>query len=225
MTPLFITSSGTGIGKTALTTALCWQLRQRNKPVTALKPVISGYTPQDPTSDTALILQSLGTPITPEAIAAISPWRYKAPLAPMLAAQEQGDTLSLSNLVEFCRRAAQNARGHCIVEGVGGVMVPLNRNHTTADWMQALNWPVILVTGSYLGAVSHALSALDVLQTRRIPVKALVISESAESTVPLADTASMLELFVPPAIPVLQIPRLQGHAAPWTQWPALDQCL
>ena len=58
MKPFFITSTGTGIGKTLTTTSLCWQLRQQGKSVTALKPVISGYDPIDLDNDSAKILKS-----------------------------------------------------------------------------------------------------------------------------------------------------------------------
>lgn len=217
----FIAATGTNIGKTALTTALCWQLRQKNLPVTALKPVISGYTPEDAATDTALILQSCDIPPSPEAIAAISPWRFLAPLAPSLAAQKENTAINFDDLLTFCRQSA-SPDGITLIEGVGGVHVPLTATHTTADWMQALGWPVILVCGTYLGAISHTLSALEILKNRNIPVKALVISESESASVTMDETASMLELFVPPAIPVIKILRQPAHPQSWKQWPPLS---
>ena len=67
-------------------------------------------------------------------------------------------------------------------------MVPLDDQHTVLDWMAALNIPRLLVTGSYLGSLSHTLTGLDVLRGRELAIKALVIDETPGSTVPMADT-------------------------------------
>ena len=75
-----------------------------------------------------------------------------------------------------------------LIEGVGGAMVPLNDTHTVRDWIAALGIPVILVTGSYLGSISHTLTAIEALRVTNIPIRALIISETADSTVPLAET-------------------------------------
>ena len=222
MTPLFITATGTGMGKTAVTTALCWQLRAQNQSVAAIKPVISGYKENDLTSDSALILQSCGITPTPEAVHAISPWRYEAPLAPNLAAAREGNPIDLPALVDFCRDYEALTTGQLFIEGVGGIHAPLTNQHTVADWMEALNWPVILICGSYLGALSHTLSTLEVLRYRGLKVKALIISESENSSVSLQDTATTLEQFVQHTTPVLQIPRLSASANPWQHWPHLS---
>jgi len=149
MQPFFITSTGTNIGKTLVTTALVWQLRQAGKMVTALKPVISGYDPNDAQSDSALILQSYGLTPAHDLAASISPWRYTIPLAPNMAAAKEGKPVEFEKLVAFCREHMALASDIVLVEGVGGVMVPLDNAHTVLDWMVALGWPVILV-GGYL---------------------------------------------------------------------------
>jgi dethiobiotin synthetase len=200
----FITSSGTGTGKTFVTTALCRELRAQGKKVTALKPVISGYMEEN--SDTALILQSCGLAVNAKTIDGISPWRFAAPLSPHMAAAREGKTIALEMLVAFCRKAA-TADTTLLVEGAGGVMAPLNNDHTMLDWMAALGWPVILVGGTYLGAISHMLTALKVLQNQPLQVTGIVISESEASTVGLAETAETMEIFVRGAIPVVKIAR------------------
>jgi dethiobiotin synthetase len=90
---------------------------------------------------------------------------------------------------------------------VGGIMVPLDDRHTVLDWMAALRLPLLLVAGSYLGTLSHTLSAFDVLQRRELTIAAIVISESVESPVPLDETVATIARFVPP-VPVLGLPRL-----------------
>ena len=110
MTTHFITSSGTGIGKTLVTAALAWQLRKLGQSVCAIKPVISGFTPENATeSDSGILLAALGEKVTYDAIKLITPWRYSAPLAPDLAASREGRTLNLAEVVEFCREAAESA--------------------------------------------------------------------------------------------------------------------
>ena len=167
--PYFITSSGTGIGKTLLTTSLCWQLRSKGRAVNALKPVISGYEEGDTQTDTAQILLSCGKKTDEKMVNGISPWRFKAPLSPHMAAELEGQTLVLDELVDFCKRRAAEAKDILLVEGVGGVMVPLNSHALVLDWMQALGWPVILAVGSYLGAISHTLTSVEVLRSRATP--------------------------------------------------------
>lgn len=216
MQKLFITSSGTGIGKTLVTTVLTWQLRQAGRKVCALKPVISGYDPTDPTNDSALILQACGLEPVPEYVEAISPWRYAAPLAPNMAAAQEGNRrVDVKALADFCIGQSQEDYDALIVEGVGGIMAPLSDKHTVLEWMQMLGWPAVLVAGSYLGAISHALSAAEVLIARGIVIRGVVVSESADSGVSLDDTVSTLEKFLPQAIPVLAVPRIHGDGALW----------
>jgi len=85
----FITGTGTEIGKTLVTTALCWQLKERGFNVTALKPVVSGFDADDMESDSALILKSCGLKPSEKMIKTISPWQFAAPLAPNMAASKE----------------------------------------------------------------------------------------------------------------------------------------
>lgn len=221
MKSFFITSSGTNVGKTMLTCTLCWQLRHSGQRVMALKPLISGMRDGDPSSDTAQILRSNGFTPSLESIATISPWRYGAELAPNMAAALEGrKPPSLAELAEFCRQPRDT--DILLVEGVGGVMVPINQQHTVLDWMAELDWPVILVVGSYLGSISHTLTALEVLKNRGREVAALVVSESAGSHVSLADTVLTLEQFVPDAVPVVKLPRLSERDDVWKFQPLIS---
>lgn len=181
---LFVTGTGTDIGKTHIA---CGMLRTR--PVRALKPVMSGYDPLYPgQSDAGRLLAARGIEVNAEAIAAISPWRFAAPLSPDMAAAREGRAIDFDALVDFCR-----ADEPVLVEGVGGVMVPLDERHTVADWIAALGMPVLLVGGSYLGALSHMLSALAALRGARIA--AVVVNETPGSSVGLAETVASLRNF------------------------------
>lgn len=213
MQPFFITSSGTEIGKTLVTTALCHQLVQQGKTVRALKPLISGFDMADATSDSALILRSLGQEVSAQTISAISPWRFAAPLAPSMAAAKEGRKVDMQELVQFCQNAAKGSEDYLLVEGVGGVMVPLTEKHTVLDWMEQLSWPVVLVVGSYLGSISHTLTALEALRARGLTLQALVVSQSDNSGVPLAETVEELRRFV--QVPVVPVARVALQQQAW----------
>ncbi|MGY9013501.1 MAG: dethiobiotin synthase [Rhodobacterales bacterium] len=221
MKPLFITATGTGIGKTIVTTALAWQARQAGRAVRVLKPVISGFTPDTyADSDTALILRSLEADETPDAIDAVSPWRFEAPLAPDMAAAREGKALDFGKLVEFCKDTAVAAEDIHLVEGVGGLMVPLTETETVLNWIKALNYPALLVAGSYLGTISHTLTAMETARAHAIDIAAIVVSESADSPVPLDETRDAIARFWPETT-VLTLPRLPAGHAPWRHAPDL----
>ncbi len=215
MSAFFVTSSGTGIGKTLVTGLIAGQLREAGREVRAIKPVLTGYSSADAlASDSGLLLAALGESVTGAAIAAISPWRFQAPLSPDMAAAREGCSLALDEITAFCRaRAAEGGDGVLLVEGIGGVMVPLTQAETVLDLMAALRFPAILVVGSYLGTLSHTLTAAAALKSRKVPVALVVVSESEESPVPLAETTAALSRFLNPA-PVLALPRLAEGAKP-----------
>lgn len=192
----FITASGTEIGKTFVTSLFIRQLRAKGKSAAALKPLITGYTDETaPESDTRYLLDALGLPMNAQNIAAISPWRFEAPLAPNMAAQREGRQIDLKEVVNFCNAARNGGEDYLLIEGVGGVMVPLDDIYTVRDWIMILQMPALLVTGSYLGSISHTLTALEALQSRGIKVAGIVVSESPASPVPLDETLETLSRF------------------------------
>ena len=69
-------------------------------------------------------------------------------------------------------------RGVLLIEGIGGIMVPLDDRHTVLDWMTLLRIPIVLVAGTYVGTISHTLTALEVLVRRNLDIAAVVVSES-----------------------------------------------
>jgi dethiobiotin synthetase len=211
----FITATGTGVGKTLVTTILCHHLIQRGDAVRALKPVLSGFSPDDPSSDPALILQSLGQKATEQAIAAISPWRFHAPVSPHLAAKREGRALALGDVAAFCRDHDQSDCDVLLIEGAGGVMSPIDDSHTFLDLMAALAHPVILVTGTYLGAITHTLTAICALNSRGVRIRAVVVSES-EVSAGLGETAESLKRLAGADLSLYTVPRIM--AGPEPKW-------
>ena len=211
MTAIFVTGTGTDVGKTFLSAALIRHWRAAGRAVAAYKPVVSGFDPAtEQASDPGVLLGALGRPITD--IETISPWRFAAPLSPDMAAAREGRTLDFKAIVEFSHRAATSAE-RVLIEGVGGIMVPLDDRHTVLDWMSTLRLPVLLVAGSYLGTISHTLTALRVLAQRNLTVVAVAVSESAVPGAPLDETVATIARFAD-LIEVVGVPRLTGEAHP-----------
>ncbi len=202
MSAVVVAGAGTDIGKTYLSCALLSALREAGQPVLALKPVVSGVGPiGDPdfdASDTARLLRATGVAPTPQAIEACSPWRFAAPLSPDMAAAAEGRTLALVDVVDWSRRQIAQAPPDTfvLIEGVGGVMSPIAEDGLVLDWIAALDGPALLVAGTYLGAISHALTALAVLQGRGVAVAGLVVSETDGASVTLEATVSTLAKYV-----------------------------
>ena len=220
MSAIFVTAAGTDIGKTFVSCGLIRALQARGRKVAALKPIVSGFAPAAAEgSDSGLLLAALGRPVTIETIAQVSPWRFAAALSPDMAAAREGRTIDLAALVGFCRDAIATRDGALLIEGVGGVMTPLDARHTVLDWMAALDIPIVLVAGSYLGAISHTLTALEVVRRRGLAVACLVISESRGSPVPLDETRDTVARFAS-AVEVVALPRL---ADPAVDHPAFDR--
>ena len=208
MAAYFVTSTGTDIGKTFVTASLIRYLRESSQPVAALKPVVSGYDSSVvETSDPAILLSALGRPVSAEEIERIAPWRFRAPLAPDIAAAREGRTVDFEKLVSYSRNEIDSTTGLLFIEGVGGIMVPLDANHTVLDWMEAINIPLLLVVGGYLGTISHTLTALDVLAKHKLRIAAIVVSENERDTVELDDTVSSIARFAGD-IDVIGLPRL-----------------
>lgn len=193
MPSFFVTATGTDIGKTYVTAGLVRACRRKNRVVTALKPVVSGFDPLSPeSSDPYALMEALDLPIT--SLDRISPWRFAAPLSPDMAAARENRAIDMKDVEGFCREAVATQET-VFIEGVGGVMVPMNARETVADWMTALRLPLILVTGSYLGTISHTLTALDVVLRRELHVACVIVNESDNGTVPLKDTAETIARF------------------------------
>jgi dethiobiotin synthetase len=200
MPAVFVTASGTDIGKTFIAEAMLREWRAQGHQVAVLKPVLSGFDPADAaSSDTGRLLAAAGAEITEDSVALVSPWRYAAPLSPDMAAAREGRTVPFDDIVAYCLAAiheAQETGMYLLIEGIGGVMVPLDDTRTVADLIAELAIPAIVVGGSYLGSLSHTLTACEALQARRVPIDTIVISETPGSEVPLAETRDTVARFV-----------------------------
>jgi dethiobiotin synthetase len=205
VTAIFITATGADVGTTFVVAALVRHLRQIGRPVDAIKPIASGYDPaQAASSDVGVLVSALGLPFTPESIDHVSPWRFRAALPPDLAARQEGRSIGVDEVIAYCQAEIRKRRSVLLIDGGGGLMAPLDDRRTILDVMMALRLPLILITGSYAGAVSHTLTALDSLFRRDMNVLAIIVSETAGSNVPLDDVVASIGRF---AAPVIGLPR------------------
>lgn len=202
---LFVTSSGTDIGKTYVTALLIRQLKAKEQPPHAFKPVVSGFDPvYAEESDPGVLLAALNRPLTEKNIDYMSPWRFADAMAPNMAAKREGRELIFDHVVASCRTAME--KSPLLIEGVGGIMAPIAQNKLNIDWIAELNMPAILVVGSYLGTISHTLTAVDAFKTRHLDLAGVVISESEESPVPLEETVEAIRTHVP-GVPLTAVTR------------------
>lgn len=205
MSALFVTATGTGVGKTFVTCALVHQLRARGASVRAMKPVLSGFeraTAAD--SDAGQLLAALGRPLDDAGLDLVAPLRFAAPLSPDMAARREGVTIDFDAVVAGCRALPMSETA--VIEGVGGAFVPLTERHTTADLMRELRVPTVLVTGSYLGTLSHTLATFEAMSACDIAPRAIVLSGAQEGPVALEETRETLQRFVR-GTPILLLPR------------------
>lgn len=226
MNSWFVTATGTDIGKTAVAACLlnAWA-KQGEKPA-AFKPVVSGYEDAAPEgSDPYQLALSVGLNAhDPTVLHTISPWRFAPALSPDMAAAREGKSIPFDGIITESRKRIAAAQGPLLIEGAGGIGVPLDETHLMRDLMVELGLPVILVAGTYLGTISHTLTALDSLKLANIKCAAIILSESLESPVPPAETAAAIRRYVAD-IPIGILPRQANESAPWETAPDLTGLL
>ncbi|GGB59071.1 MULTISPECIES: dethiobiotin synthase [Henriciella] len=187
MRSFYVTAIGTEIGKTYVSSLLLKRWRAAGKSVHALKPVMSGFGEVDlAESDAGQLLAASGCQVTPQAVSEICFQRFEAPLAPNVAMRQTGVSQDYDAILEFTRqRLCASTADVALVEGAGGVMSPLTDEKLQIDFMVDLALPVILVAAPYLGAVSHSLTAIDMLAKYGLELHSLIISQpNAEDGTP-----------------------------------------
>ncbi len=205
---IFITATGTEIGKTFITCLLNKYLQAKGLKPFCAKPLITGFSYGDLVSDSALILDSLGLEYNEENLDKISPWRFKLPLAPNMASAKENITINFEQIVNFIN-LERTEYDVCLFEGAGGLMSPITDHKHNLDLIKASNnIEVILVSGSYLGAISHLLTCVKVLEQANIKIKSVIINESIDSQVKLEDTYRSVVNFID--YKINKLPRIKG---------------
>lgn len=152
----FITGTDTDVGKTLVSSALLLKLRQQGERVVGMKPVASGCINTSDGLRNADAESLIDCSSTRLAYTLVNPYAFEPAIAPHLAAEQAGQSISLDKICQnYQQLSGQSDR--VVVEGVGGWQVPLNEHETMEDLARKLDLPVIMVVGIRLGCINHAL--------------------------------------------------------------------
>ena len=151
---LFITGTGTSVGKTVLACQLVRFLRARGVRLAALKPVCAGGR-----SDARALCEAAGKVLS---LDDSNPWHFRAALAPVLAARREGKRVRLGDVVDYVRRLSEQF-DILVIEGAGGLLSPLGEGFDSRDLILALQAIPVVVTPNRLGAVNQTRLALTAL--------------------------------------------------------------
>ncbi|WP_247004026.1 dethiobiotin synthase [Halosolutus gelatinilyticus] len=169
-----VVGTDTGVGKTVVAAALTRWLREDGLDARAIKPAQTGYPPDD---DAGVVAAACGDPE-----AAICPRYLKPALAPRVAAEASGEPLAYDSVLAACREAIDETRVP-IVEGVGGLRVPLADDREVIDLVADLSAATIVVTRSGLGTLNHTALSVEALRQRGIEVRGIVCNEYEGATI------------------------------------------
>ena len=225
---LFITATDTAAGKTAVTALLARGLRKTGIAAAALKPVASGLDGSGANEDISALMDACHLSDAD----AVNLYRFAMPAAPSLAAASEGRSIGPARLVGWCRQRCEGMRVG-LIEGVGGLMVPLTPTYLVRDWLTDMpEAETMLVVAARLGAINHALLTLAELARMGRAPRWIVINDIDADTgmaeqvgmaldVHLAATTSLRKL--PHMRPgVMEDPRARCFFAAWLQGLDLD---
>lgn len=164
MRPLFITAIGTDIGKTVVAAILTEKLR-----ADYWKPIQSGDLDNSDTAKVQALVSNSETKFHPEA------YKLTQPFSPHKSAAIDGVKIELKKII------LPESNNRMIIEGAGGLMVPLNEKDLMIDLIQQLDAEVILVSKNYLGSINHTLLSLEILRVRNIPLKGIIFNGGSDS--------------------------------------------
>lgn len=218
---IFITGTDTGVGKTLVAAALALHLKKRGRSVGVMKPIETGISPaRDAQSDAARLRSIVDSE---EPLGAIRPYSFAQPVAPLAAAQAERQTIN-PDTIKKVYRLLSTRYDYMVVEGIGGIRVPITPKVSVTELIKSLRLPVVVVGRSGLGGINHALLTIDVLQRSRIPILALVLNrtESARSALARLQERTTLEFLrkqagVPILGPLPYEPGMPGRFRPAVQ--------
>jgi dethiobiotin synthetase len=208
----FITGTGTDIGKTFITAGLALSAVQNGENTAVIKPVQTGigeYVP-DLCEIRRIVPEIMNLP---EDIA--TPYSFKLPASPHLAAAEESQFIDISVIKDALLKVEQLYTPDTIlIEGAGGVLVPLTPEFLMIDLMQELNMPVIVVASAGLGTINHTLMTIEILKSKGIDIAGIIFNKMpADPTVIELDNVKIIEQIsgVEVIAVVKQCPALQSE--------------
>jgi dethiobiotin synthetase len=213
----FVTATDTGVGKTILAAALIAALRARGVAAHARKPVVTGVEAGPPLDHELLAMVSGEQPET------VSPARYGPPVSPHLAAALAGHELDVPALVADVRAAGSPV----IVEGIGGLLVPLAEGWDVRRLARELGLGVVIAARPGLGTISHTLLTLEAARSAQLDVRAVVLTpwpgdpgEIERSNLATIERLGKVQVATLPLLEELSADALAaaGAALPYESW-------
>ena len=186
---LFITGTDTGVGKTVFAVLVTLHLRSRGIRVAALKPICSGGR-----DDARLLRDAAGKVLSPDDV---NPWHFHAPVAPVLAAQQERKRVRLREVVAHIRRVAKSFEV-LVVEGAGGLLSPLGEDFDSRDLIKALGATPIIVCPNKLGAVNQVRLTVSALPRAAARQASIVLVNPARPDAASRTNLKLLKEFVDP---------------------------
>ncbi|GIW46567.1 MAG: ATP-dependent dethiobiotin synthetase BioD [Deltaproteobacteria bacterium] len=168
---VFITGTDTGVGKTVVSAALAWTLKSAGIRVAVMKPIQTGTASIDFT-DIEFVQKVLGSGY---ALDRVCPYRFSLPLAPLVAASLVGERIDI-NRISSAFYELSKSFDTVIVEGAGGLVVPITEDYFMSDLAFDLNLPVVVVTRPSLGTLNHTFLTVEFARSRGLDVLGVVIS-------------------------------------------------
>ncbi len=200
----FVTGTDTSVGKTTVTVRLMQQLVAQGLTVIGMKPVASGCEWVDGRWQNDDVLQLTAASNVSAPAELINPYCFEPAIAPHIAAAQAGVEIDF-NVIRAAYEQLTTMADVVIVEGAGGLLVPLNATQTIADLIQALSLPALVVVGMRLGCINHALLTAQVLKQRNIDFCGWVANSiDPQMSVPQENLQSLITGLQQP--PVLQVP-------------------
>jgi dethiobiotin synthetase len=174
MRGVFVTGTDTEVGKTIVAAAITAAAVERGMRIAAFKPVVTGLDEPvvDWPRDHELLSQVANAGQTPQDVA---PHRYGPAVSPHLAEQLAGESIEPEALVEAARVEAQKADA-IVVEGVGGLLVPLTKDYLVRDFAGELSLPVVIAARPGLGTISHGLLTIEAARAVALRIQAVVLT-------------------------------------------------
>ncbi len=173
----FITGTDTGVGKTFIACGIAAALRARSLRVGVMKPVETGCGPASARRpiDAIALRDAAGSAVD---LRRICPWQFEAPLAPDAAARLEGERIDPATIISI-HRDLEWAHDLTLVEGAGGLLVPIDGRYTMADLARDLGLPLLVVVDSKLGAINHTLLTLETAAARGLSVTGYILNRAA----------------------------------------------
>ncbi len=198
---IFITGTDTGVGKTVVSAGLAMALRNRGMKVGVMKPIATGCFGENSrliSADAVYLFEAAENEYAP----LTSPVRFRNPVAPSIASiyeQKEVDLDSIRNAY----RQLQKHYDYLIVEGIGGLLVPIKKNYLVANLIREMNLPILIVSHVSLGAINHTLLTVDSALIRGFLIKGIIFNRAPLVNYSLAELTNPRVIHELTGLPVL----------------------